>query len=50
MGYFGLSGLFNRRRQVFVVPHGFREKSSWLRKPVETEQWEKALEAFSYGL
>jgi hypothetical protein len=50
MGYFGLSGLFNRGRQVFVVPHGFREKSRWLQKPIETEQWEMALEAFSYSL
>jgi hypothetical protein len=40
MGYFGLSGLFNRRRQVVVVPHGCREKSRWLQKPMETEQWE----------
>jgi len=50
MGYVGLSGLFNRRRQVVVVPAGCREKSRWLQKPMETEQWKLALEAFSYSL
>jgi len=50
MGYFGLSGLFNWRRQVFFVPHGFREKSRWFQKPMETEQWKMALGAFSYSL
>jgi hypothetical protein len=35
---------------MVVVPHGFREKSRWLQKPMGTEQWKMALEAFSYSL